>query len=139
MPPLEDRSDEEEDQVGLLVDSRNDSELDGSLDSHRSTLWTVCPFILGAAVLAASHMQLTRAGASCAPTLNRQVPAALLADFAREWNSGLALRFGWYAIANRKRVLRAPRILWPGDQPHHLHADGDVRGAGICGHHGAVI
>ncbi len=46
MPPLEDRSDEE--------DSRNDSELDGSLDGgHRSTLWTVCPFILGAALAAA--------------------------------------------------------------------------------------
>ncbi len=54
MPPLEDRSDEEDDQVGLLVDSRNDSELDGSLDGgHRSTLWTVCPFILGAALAAA--------------------------------------------------------------------------------------
>lgn len=49
MPPLEDRSSEEDDTLGLLVDSRNDSELDGaSEDAHRSTLWTVCPFILGA-------------------------------------------------------------------------------------------
>ena len=41
---------EHEDQLGLLVDSRDANELDAaSQDSQRSTLFTVCPFILGAA------------------------------------------------------------------------------------------
>lgn len=39
---------EDEDELGLLVDSRNATELDeASQDSQRSTLFTVCPFILG--------------------------------------------------------------------------------------------
>lgn len=45
---------EHEDQLGLLVDSRSANELAGaSQDSQRSTLFTVCPFILG--TVAAGH------------------------------------------------------------------------------------
>lgn len=41
---------EHEDQLGLLVDSRDAVAVDeASQDSQRSTLFTVCPFILGAA------------------------------------------------------------------------------------------
>jgi hypothetical protein len=46
----DDEREEHEDQLGLLVDSRDGAELDAvSQDSQRSTLFTVCPFILGAA------------------------------------------------------------------------------------------
>jgi hypothetical protein len=54
---------EHEDQLGLLVDSRNANELDGaSQDSQRSTLFTVCPFILGAAPAYTRHSPGMRLG-----------------------------------------------------------------------------
>lgn len=50
MQRRDDEREEHEDEVGLLVDSRDASEVDAaSQDSQRSTLFTVCPFILGAA------------------------------------------------------------------------------------------
>lgn len=51
MPRHDDERAEDEDELGLLVDSRDASELDEQ-DSQRSTLFTVCPFILGMAPFA---------------------------------------------------------------------------------------
>ena len=56
----DDEREEHEDQLGLLVDSRDGAELDvASQDSQRSTLFTVCPFILGTVAATTPGRELT--------------------------------------------------------------------------------